>query len=186
MRFADKIWNNIMLLRKKVLVGRNLRVNGRLFIHGDKGGVTFGDNCMVNSSESINPTSGINHSHLVVGHGAKLIIGNHVGMSHVNITAYVGITIDDNVMLGSGVKIWDNDFHSINYKDRINGFHNVNGAPVHICEGAFVGACSIILKGVTVGKHSVIGAGSVVTKNIPDGEVWAGNPAKFLKRVASE
>ena len=41
MRPADKIWNYIMLLRKKVLVGRNLTVNGRLFIHGDKGGVTF-------------------------------------------------------------------------------------------------------------------------------------------------
>ena len=48
---------------------------------------------------------------------------------------------------------------------------------------AFIGAHSIVLKGVTIGKHSVIGAGSVVTKNIPDNEVWAGNPARFIRRL---
>lgn len=46
-----------------------------------------------------------------------------------------------------------------------------------------IGACSIVLKGVTIGKNSVVGAGSVVTKSIPDNEVWAGNPAKFIRKV---
>ena len=57
-------------------------------------------------------------------------------------------------------------------------------APILIKEGAFIGAHAIILKGVTIGRHSVIGAGAVVTKNVPDNEVWAGNPAKFVKKLS--
>ena len=55
--------------------------------------------------------------------------------------------------------------------------------PVLIRQGAFIGAHSIILKGVTIGRHSVIGAGSVVTHDVPDNEIWAGNPAVFVKRI---
>ena len=60
---------------------------------------------------------------------------------------------------------------------------DIKSAPVLIKEGAFIGAHSIILKGVTIGKHSIIGAGSVVTKSIPDGEIWAGNPARFIRKI---
>jgi acetyltransferase-like isoleucine patch superfamily enzyme len=47
----------------------------------------------------------------------------------------------------------------------------------------FIGARCIILKGVTIGEKSIVAAGSVVTKNIPEGEVWGGNPAKFIKKI---
>lgn len=60
------------------------------------------------------------------------------------------------------------------------------GKPIHIKEGAWLGSRCIILKGVTVGKYAVIGAGSVVTKDVPDYEVWGGNPAKFLRKVEYE
>lgn len=56
-------------------------------------------------------------------------------------------------------------------------------SPVVIKDGAFIGAHCIILKGVTIGENSIVGAGSVVTKSIPDGEIWAGNPVKFIRRV---
>lgn len=56
---------------------------------------------------------------------------------------------------------------------------------VTIKEGAFIASHCIILKGVTVGRRAVVGAGSVVTKDVPDDEVWAGNPARFVKRVVS-
>ena len=56
-------------------------------------------------------------------------------------------------------------------------------ANVTIEHDAFIGAGSIILKGVTIGACSVIGAGSVVTKNIPPNEIWAGNPAKFIRKL---
>ena len=52
---------------------------------------------------------------------------------------------------------------------------------IKIGNNCFIGCHSIIMPGVTIGNNSVIGAGSVVTKNVPDGEVWAGNPAKFIK-----
>jgi len=55
-----------------------------------------------------------------------------------------------------------------------------------IQEGAFVGASSIILKGVTIGKHSIVAAGSVVSKSIPAGEIWGGNPAKFIRKTEEE
>lgn len=55
--------------------------------------------------------------------------------------------------------------------------------PIHIKYGAFIGAGSIILKGVTIGEYSIIGAGSVVCKDVPSGEVWGGNPAHFIRKL---
>lgn len=55
--------------------------------------------------------------------------------------------------------------------------------PVLIKDNAFIGAHSIILKGVTIGENSIIGAGSVVTKSVPDNQIWAGNPAKFIRNI---
>ncbi|GAM69539.1 galactoside O-acetyltransferase [Vibrio sp. JCM 19236] len=85
--------------------------------------------------------------------------------------------------------MFDTDFHSVDFQTRISPFINlgsdtgVKKAPVHIKTGAWIGGFSIILKGVTIGENSVVGAGSVVTKNIPDNEVWAGNPAVFIKAL---
>lgn len=96
------------------------------------------------------------------------------------------ITIEDNVTIGSGCHIYDTDFHPLEYDERIKGYYKgcpTKRKPVLICEGAFIGAGCYILKGVTIGKHSIVGAGSVVAKNIPDGEIWAGNPAKFIRKI---
>lgn len=71
----------------------------------------------------------------------------------------------------------------MNYEDRIHGDKNINAAPIMIKDGAFIGTRSIILKGVTIGERSIVEAGSVVTKSIPHDEVWAGNPAQFIKRL---
>ena len=90
--------------------------------------------------------------------------------------------MEDNVAIGAGCLITDSDHHSLVYNLRINGDIG-KSAPIILKEGAFIGAGCIILKGVTIGKHSVLGAGSVITKSIPDGELWAGNPAKFVKKV---
>ena len=85
-------------------------------------------------------------------------------------------------MIGGNVKIYDTDFHFVDHNRRINE-DGSKTAEVIIKEGAFIGAHSIILKGVTIGERSVIGAGSVVTKDIPSDELWAGNPVEFIRKL---
>lgn len=53
---------------------------------------------------------------------------------------------------------------------------------VHIGRAAFIGANTVICNSVTIGRISIVGAGSVVTKDIPENEIWAGNPARFIKK----
>lgn len=139
---------------------------------------------MLISKSTVNPTSGFSHCYFRAERDGFISIGNNVGISHTNITSFAGVTIEDNVLIGSGVKIWDTDFHSVDYTyRRYSEDPDVKSAPILIKEGAFIEACSIILKGVTIGRNSVIGAGAVVTKNVPDNEIWAGNPAKFVKKL---
>lgn len=186
MKIIDKVWNMFMLKRKKVSTGTNLKINGRICIHGSPQRIKIGNNVIINSDENINPTSGFHHTHLCAAEHGSIIIGNNVGMSHVNITSHNHIEIQDDVMLGSGVKIWDTDFHSLDYETRIHkGDTGARTAPIMIKKGAFIGACAMILKGVTIGEYAVIGAGAVVTKDVPCNEVWAGNPAKFIRRISS-
>ena len=59
----------------------------------------------------------------------------------------------------------------------------VKSSPVTIGDDVFIGAHSTILKGVTIGDRAIIGACSVVTKNVPDDEIWAGNPARFIRKM---
>lgn len=179
------IWNKLVVNYKKVDYGKNLKINGKLYCHGNRGRICIGDNCVINSSEESNNTAGGMHTHLITCGNGSITIGNNVGMSQVNIVSYNKIVIEDNVLLGACVKIWDTDFHSLKYTQRLNetSAETAKNSPIHIGEGTFIGACSIILKGVNIGKHCVIGAGSVVTKDIPNCEVWAGNPAKFIKKI---
>jgi acetyltransferase-like isoleucine patch superfamily enzyme len=86
-------------------------------------------------------------------------------------------------MIGGGTKIYDTDFHSLEPAIRLGEDNDISTKPVLIKSGAFIGAHCIVLKGVTIGQYSIIGAGSVVTKDIPDWEIWAGNPAKFIRRI---
>lgn len=86
--------------------------------------------------------------------------------------------------LAGGVKVFDTDFHSLDYLVRLDFEKDMQikkMAKVTIEHDVFIGAGTIILKGVTIGACSVIGAGSVVTKDIPANQIWAGNPAKYIR-----
>jgi len=119
-----------------------------------------------------------------VSGGAKLIIGNNVGMSSPTILVRKGVTIHDNVNLGGQTIIMDTDAHSLSYLDRRNiSFDNANRKDKEVVIGrdVFIGANCIILKGVHIGEMSVIGAGSIVTKDIPPKCIAAGNPCRVMK-----
>ncbi len=177
-----RVINAINIKRKHCSCGHNLKINGILGIHGT-GNITLGDNVTINSSGNSNPSAGYGKTHLSVYGNGRIIIGNNVGISNSAITSESLIEIEDDVMIGSGCMIADTDFHSVDYSNRIKKPDvNVKRLPIRIRKGAFIGARSIVLKGVTIGERSVIGAGSVVTKDIPDDEIWAGNPAVCIKK----
>lgn len=93
------------------------------------------------------------------------------------------INIEDDVMIGSGVHIYvSNHRYDLRDKNIIDQGH-YDAKDVLLEEGCWIGANSIILGGVTIGKNAVIGAGSVVTKNVPTQTIYAGNPAKFIKKI---
>lgn len=114
--------------------------------------------------------------------GACIKIGSHVGMSGVSLSARERITIGDHVKLGSGVIIMDNDAHPSDFKKRQQN-EAPTAKPVELAEHCFIGARSIILKGVRIGKGAIVGAGSVVTKDVAPFSIVGGNPAKEIGKL---
>lgn len=182
---SSKLWNKFYLKRKKVSYGDNLTINGKILWYVE-GKCVLGDNVRINSSPEYNPSGGGYITAFNVQKGAELKIGNKVGMSHTAISVVERVEIGDNVLIGTNCMIADTDFHPLDAdirRERPNDLTETKSAPIIIEKDVFIGARSIILKGVTIGEGSIVGAGSVVTKDIPSGEIWGGNPAKFIKKV---
>jgi acetyltransferase-like isoleucine patch superfamily enzyme len=95
-----------------------------------------------------------------------------------------GIRIGAGALLGSGVTIYDSDFHDLHPDRRRGGAPHM--AAVELGENVFIGDGVKILKGVSIGSHSVIGAGSVVSNSIPAGVIAAGNPARVIRTLEGE
>jgi len=116
------------------------------------------------------------------GPGARIEIGDDVGLSGCSVSAAKLIRLGDRVMVGSGCLLTDNDAHPLHPAERGRA-DATKVAPVVLEEDVFVGARSVVLKGVTIGHGSVIGAGSVVTHDIPAMVVAAGNPARVVRML---
>jgi acetyltransferase-like isoleucine patch superfamily enzyme len=140
----------------------------------------------------------------------SFIFEKETGIINIGNRSFVGggtficidkIEIGNDVLIAWGCTIVDNDSHSVKWQNRINdvidwkrgleenktgvykNWENVNHAPIVIKDKSWIGFNVVILKGVTIGQGSIIGAGSVVTKNVPDYTVVAGNPAKIVKTI---
>lgn len=115
----------------------------------------------------------------------EIIIGDNVGISQTALISHCSIKIGDNVKIGGGSCIYTTDFHSQDPIIRAGNEdkRNRKSSPVVINDNVFIGAKCIILKGVTIGENSIVGAGSVVTKSIPANQIWGGNPAKYIREV---
>lgn len=182
-KLKNYIFNYILIKRKKVTLNGEWTINGIIQIE-NKGAVTIGHNFIGNSGYKYNGIGGDVILRLTTRKNGKIIIGDNVGISNSTLYCEESITIGDNVLIGGGCKIWDTDFHSLDRDIRISGNDQAyNKSAVVINSYAFIGGGVIILKGVTIGEGAIVGAGSVVTKDIPAYEVWAGNPALFIKKL---
>lgn len=105
----------------------------------------------------------------------EVTIGNNVTIKPC-VQLWDGVTVEDDVFIGSNVT-FTNDMYprSKNKEWKI--------LKTRVCKGASIGAGSTILPGITIGEGAFIAAGSVVTKDVPAGELWKGNPAKFYRKV---
>ncbi len=182
-----RILNQPSILLCDVSVGKNVHFRGKVFFKNARGGrssIMIGDNVIINSSLEADPIGGDTRTILYTRNDGRILIGEGVGISNSTLVSDASITIGAYTNIGGGTKIYDTDFHSINPDVRLNGDTNVKSKPVCVGSRVFIGGHSIILKGVAIGDGAVIGAGSVVTKDVPPYEIWAGNPAKFVRKIS--
>ena len=136
-------------------LGREVRFVGIPLIAKTRGSkMSIGSNCVVNSSFLSNLAGLYQRCILVARDGGELKIGENTGLSGATVYAKESIEIGRDCLIGANAKI-----------------------------NVFIGANSIVLKGVSIGSGSVIAAGSVVVKDIPSGVLAGGNPAKVIKEL---
>jgi acetyltransferase-like isoleucine patch superfamily enzyme len=175
-RLISGFWTRWLKMRlgDRFEVGRNFQTNGRLVIKGS-GRVIFGDdiNAWAHAEKNVFITY-TPDSLITVGSGTRL---NGAG-----VMAYTQIDIGPRCILGSTL-IFDSDFHPLDPVHRHDPDAPVTCAPINIEENAWLAGQSSVLKGVTVGKNSVVGFRAVVSEDVPPNVVVAGNPAKIVKKL---
>lgn len=181
---------NIIKLRNSkgiIKIGKNPQIKGRVYIRLSNNSVLYiGDNFNCISGLGYNPIARNIRTSICIESNAIVEIGNNVGISSSCIWAYDKIIIGNNVNIGADCIIIDSDAHSIYYLDRRDKLldkQKRKSLSIIIEDDVLIGTRTIVLKGVTIGARSIIGAGSVVTCNIPPDEIWAGNPIKFIKKL---
>jgi len=145
-----------IIYNDSVIIGDNFRTGHYILIREN---TIIGDNVLVGTNVVID---------------GNCVIGNNVS---IQTGAYItwGTRIENNVFIGPNV-VTTNDKTMVQ-----NDLSKILIGPI-IKRGASIGANSTLLPGITIGRNAKIGAGSVVTKDVPDDETWIGNPAKILRR----
>lgn len=180
-RIATAIWdivNKVSARIWRVKLGRECEFRGKaIFRTLPDTQIVIGERCRFNSSHRSN-LIGVYSPCMVstLSSGAKVIIGNGCGFSGTVIAASVEVELGDNVRCGANTLITDTDWH---HGDARVG----KDAPVKIGDNVWLGYGVKVLKGVTIGENSLIGAGSIVTKDIPANVIAVGNPCKEIKRL---
>lgn len=170
--------NYISYTIQGINVGSKCRFYGRTYFHRKPHSkISIGKSCGFRSSQFSN-LIGINRKCSVstLSGSATIRIGNKCGFSGTVIGSESSITIGNNVRCGANTLITDSDWHSDDPRSGIP-------RPVNIKDNVWLGVNAIVLKGVTIGENSVIGAGSIVTKDIPANVIAAGNPCKVIRSI---
>ncbi len=165
---------------KGVTLGGPLYLAGRPIISRASGSrLELGPGVQLNSAPRSNPLGCFQPCVLrTLSPDAVLQLGPGVGLSATAIVAGLSITVGEGTIFGAGAMVVDNDFHAPEGAWSW-GYDCTTGAkPVRIGRGCFIGARAIVLKGVTLGDRVVVGAGAVVTKDVPSEHMAVGNPAR--------
>jgi acetyltransferase-like isoleucine patch superfamily enzyme len=168
-RLAATLVNAQLRIRGKARVPLSVRLAGRIRLRGD-GDVEFGEG--VTLTGDIVPIEFVCYKH------ARISIGDHTFINYgTSISAYEKVRIGHHCLLGHHTLIVDRNEHGVEHREVVPP-----PAQVIIEDHVWIGSHVVILPGVFVGHHSVIGAGSVVTKDIPANCVAVGNPARVVRR----
>jgi acetyltransferase-like isoleucine patch superfamily enzyme len=165
--------------------GKGWRIFGMPMIQRHRGSqIELGDNLELRSWRSSNPLAP-NHAVVLATRtaAATIRIGKGCGFTGTTIVAAESITIGDRVLVGANSTIVDTDFHPLDPVERQRDILNGQHAAITIEDDVFIGMNCLILKGVTIGRGSVVGAGSVVTRSVPPGVIVAGNPAQVVREL---
>lgn len=156
--------------------------NGRPCIVRHPGSrIQLGENVCCNSSTRSNPLSNARPVTIrTLRSGAEIVLDSHVGVSSCAICAAASIRLGEGTFVGADAMIFDNDFHSPEGEYRWGIAAPDNPKPIVIGRGVFIGTRALVLKGVTIGDRAIVGAGAVVTKDVPSRHLAVGNPARVI------
>lgn len=168
-------------------VGSNPKIWGKFYIfiyEPEKSKIEIGKNLWLVSGEGRSGITFYSHAKFTTIGSGQIKVGNNVALNGTVITSKKNIQIGDNCMIAPNVIIVDTDFH-LHWPPE-KRFQQVPARfdkEVFIDSNVWIGMNSIILKGVTIGKNSIIGAGSIVVTDIPENVIASGNPAKVVKKL---
>ena len=179
------VWPLAWRALRGVEIGAGWRCYGRPIIQRHRRSqIRIGQGLNLRSTAASNPL-GANHPVIISTRrpGARLTIGDDFGMTGGSIVCDQRISIGDRVWVGANAVIADTDFHPLDAATRRLRPLDAKTAPVEIGDDVFIGMNALILKGVRIGERAVIGAGSVVRRDVPPGAIAAGNPARVIGEV---
>ncbi len=183
-RYAAWPYIRLMFALYGIRWQRGWRIFGMPLIQRYRGSVMeFGDGLELRSWRSSNPLTP-NHPCVFSTRTAQAVIrvGPRCGFTGATVVAFESIQIEADVLVGANAIIVDGDFHPLDLTQRLPGQVG-RVKPVVIHDHVFIGMNSLILKGVEIGRGSVIGAGSVVVDSVPPGVMAAGNPARMIREL---
>jgi acetyltransferase-like isoleucine patch superfamily enzyme len=174
----------IVKRRNSISVGVGTKLNWLRLIAASGGVFIIGEDGIINAKCNFDKSS------------ALIVIGNRCYIGKSNLIASDSITIGDDVIISWGVTIVDHNSHAAEWEYRkrdVFDWHRntkdwtgVKQKPVIIGNKVWIGFNAIILKGVTIGEGAIVGAGSVVTKDVPAFTIVAGNPARVIRKIGDE
>jgi galactoside O-acetyltransferase len=179
---ADSILGWRSRLSSAVKIGRGSSIVWRRIRNVRGNSLTIGENSIVHADISFEES------------GGSVTIGSRSFIGRSHLVCYRSLQIGDDVLMSWGITIVDHDSHNLSWEKRRNdvvdwgkgrkNWEHVAHAPVVVKDKAWIGFNARVLMGVTIGEGAVIGANSVVTRDIPPYALAVGNPARLVRSLA--